>query len=227
MASYSNISCVNYVARSTSYWRDDSAPSDRIMQGWQGSSYGQTHTAITVMTFNVPANEIVDSLSFTFMPSGGFDNPDKSLKIVRPPASAPKIFNASSGPSVYYPSSENLLQSTTFYTGQQCTVTANDAVLSYLAEGYNYILICNFESEPWYSDYSWSRDYNNSTGATYSYSTSASGKVRIYTGSGGENGWVYATPYIYTGTGPHNGWVQAIPYVYTGSGGQNGWNIAK
>lgn len=52
------------------------------------------------------------------------------------------------------------------------------------------------------------------------------GAVRIYTGSGGDNGWHMAVPYVYTGSGGNNGWHQAIPYVYTGSGGTNGWHIS-
>lgn len=53
------------------------------------------------------------------------------------------------------------------------------------------------------------------------------GLVRIYTGSGGDNGWHQAIPYVYTGSGGTNGWHQAMPYVYTGSGGTNGWHIAN
>lgn len=63
--------------------------------------------------------------------------------------------------------------------------------------------------------------------STYGGSVVNGGMVRIYTGSGGENGWHWATPYVYTGSGGTNGWHQATPYVYTGSGGTNGWHLSS
>lgn len=72
-------------------------------------------------------------------------------------------------------------------------------------------------------------DLNYGYGCAYystTYSTSlveyVGGVVRIYTGSGGENGWHTAIPHIYTSSG----WKQAMPYVYKGSGGENGWHIS-
>lgn len=62
--------------------------------------------------------------------------------------------------------------------------------------------------------------------STYGGSVSSAGLVRIYTGSGGDNGWHYAIPWVYTGSGGTNGWHQAMPWVYTGSGGTNGWHVS-
>lgn len=207
-----NAACKNWVSRDTG-WRSDSKGTDRIMQGWQGTSYGQTKTAMTVMTFTVPANEVVKSLSFKFTPSGGFGSSySKTLKIVRPLGSAPKTFTSSTTAESVRPTSATVLQEVTVKNGTSYTITANQAVLNYLAEGYNYIVICNFEASAYTSGYEYSYSYINATGATCSYTTDSAGAVRIYTSSG----WKRAIPYVYSG-----GWKQAIPYVYSG-----GWKIS-
>lgn len=204
-----NVSCVNWVSRGSD-WRSDAKGTDRICQGWQGTEYGQTKTFMTVMTFTVPENEVVKSLSFTFTPSGGFGSSyNKTLQIVRPLGSAPKTFTSSTTSESVRPTSATVLQTVSMKNGTSCTVTANDAVLAYLAEGYNYIVICNFESSAYTSGYAYSYSYINCTGSKCSYTTDSPGVVKIWNGSS----WVNAIPYVYNGSS----WVKAIPYVYNGS----------
>lgn len=210
-----NAACKNWVSRGSD-WRSDAKGTDRICQGWQGTSYGQTKTFMTVMTFTVPANEVVKTLSFKLKPSGGFGSSyNKTLKIVRPHPNAPKTFTSSTSSESVRPTSDVTLQTATIKNGTSYTITANQAVLDYLAEGYNYIVICDFANKAYTSGYEYSYSYINCTGATCSYTTDSAGVVKIWNGSS----WVNAIPHIWNGSS----WVKAIPHVWNGSQ----WVIGK
>lgn len=176
------VAATNWVSRGES-WRDNGEGTTLICQGWQGPSYGQTKTFMTVMVFDVPANHYINSLSFKLTPAGGLGSSvDKTLKIVRPSSSAPKTFNQVS--EDIRPTSEVLLQSATVKNGTQSTITADASLLAYLAEGYNYIVICNFETTG-YSSYAYSYNYINCSGSTVEYTTTPITYPITYNSNGG------------------------------------------
>ena len=166
-----------------SAWRTDiTMPNDRISMGWYKASYA-TKTYITVIKFEVDTGYYVNSLKIKWTPNGGYgSHTDKTFKIVRPISTAPKIFTTSTTSEAVRPTSESLLQSTTVNNGTEAIITANADVINYLKEGYNYIVLCNFDTEP---SGEYSTSYMNGTGAQVEYTTTPYTYSITYNANGG------------------------------------------